>query len=61
MDKATVLGNLTRIRQAVIADRTQRKQEKKYVVESRRPFLSFKKRGSSVVVSGNIALNLCGR
>ena len=54
MDKATVLGNLTRIRQAVIADRTQRKQEKKYVVESRRPFLSFKKRGSSVVVSGNI-------
>ena len=51
MDKATVLGNLTRIRQAVIADRTQRKQEKKYVVES---FLSFKKRGSSVVVSGNI-------
>ena len=28
MDKATVLGNLTRIRQAVIADRTQRKQEK---------------------------------
>ena len=54
MDKATVLGNLTRIRQAVIADRTQRKQEKKYVVESGRPFLSFKKRGSSVVVSGNI-------
>ena len=48
------MGNLTRIRQAVIADRTQRKQEKKYVVESRRPFLSFKKRGSSVVVSGNI-------
>ena len=54
MDKATVLGNLTRIRQAVIADRTQRKQEKKYVVESGRPFLSFKKRGSSVVFSGNI-------
>ena len=54
MDKATVLGNLTRIRQAVIADRTQRKQEKKYVVESRRLFLSFMKRGSSVVVSGNI-------
>ena len=54
MDKATVLGNLTRIRQAVIADRTQRKQEKKYVVESGRPFLSFKIRGSSVVVSGNI-------
>ena len=54
MDKATVLGNLTRFRQAVIADRTQRKQEKKYVVESGRPFLSFKKRGSSVVVSGNI-------
>ena len=53
MDKATVLGNLTRIRQAVIADRTQRKQEKKYVVEPGRPFLSFKKRGSSVVVSGN--------
>ena len=54
MDKATVLGNLTRIRQAFIADRTQRKQEKKYVVESRRPFRSFKKRGSAVVVSGNI-------
>ena len=50
MDKATVLGNLTRLRQAVIADRTQRKQEKKYVVELR----SFKKRGSSVAVSGNI-------
>ena len=54
MDKATVLGNLTRIRQAVIADRTQRKQEKKYVVESRRLFLSFMKRGLSVVVSGNV-------
>ena len=54
MDKATVLGNLTRIWQAVIADRTQRKQEKKYVVESRRLFLSFMKRGLSVVVSGNV-------
>ena len=57
MDKATVLGNLTRIRQAVIADRTQRKQEKKYVVESGRPFLSFKKRGSSVVVSFHLPKN----
>ena len=50
MEKATVLSNLTRIWQAVIADRTQRKQEKKYVVESRRPFPSFKKGRSSVVV-----------
>ena len=54
MDKATVLGNLTRIRQAVIADRTQRKQEKKYVVELKWLLLSFMKRGSSVVFSVNI-------
>ena len=58
MDKATVLGNLTRIRQAVIADRTQRKQEKKYVVESGRPFLSFKREGLQLLCQET--LNLCG-
>ena len=53
MDKAQIISTLTRLRQATIADRTQKKQEKKFVEESKRPLLSLRKKGAHVVLSGD--------
>ena len=53
MDKAQIISTLTRLRQATIADRTQKKQEKRFVEESKRPLLSLRKKGAHVVLSGD--------
>ena len=53
MDKVQIVSTLTRLRQATIADRTQLKQEKKFVEESKRPLLSLRRRGAQVVLSGD--------
>ena len=53
MDKAKIVSALTSLRQATIADRTQKKQEKRFVEENKRPLLSLRRRGSQVVLSGD--------
>ena len=53
MDKAKIVSALTSLRQATIADRTQKKQEKRFVEENQRPLLSLRRRGSQVVLSGD--------
>ena len=53
MDKVQIVSTLTRLRQATIADRTQLKQEKRFVEESKRPLLSLRRRGAQVVLSGD--------
>ena len=53
MDKAKLVSALTSLRQATIADRTQKKQEKRFVEENQRPLLSLRRRGSQVVLSGD--------
>ena len=53
MDKAQIVSTLTRLRQATIADRTQKKQDKRFVEENERPLLSLRRRGAQVVLSGD--------
>ena len=53
MDKAQIISTLTRLRQATIADRTQKKQEKRFVEESKRPLLSLRRKGAHIVLSGD--------
>ena len=53
MDKAQIVSTLTRLRQATIADRTQKKQDKRFVEENERPLLSLRRRGAQFVLSGD--------
>ena len=53
MDKAQIVSTLTRLRQATIADRTQKKQDKRFVEENERPLLGLRRRGAQVVLSGD--------
>ena len=53
MDKAQIVSTLTRLRQVTIADRTQKKQDKRFVEENERPLLSLRRRGAQVVLSGD--------
>ena len=54
MDKAQIVSTLTRLRQATIADRTQKKQDKQFVEENERPLLSLRRRGAQVVLSKSV-------
>ena len=54
MDKAKIVSALTSLRQATIADRTQKKQDKRFVEENERPLLSLRRRGAQVVLSKSV-------
>ena len=53
MDKRQVISKIKGMRQMFIANRTQKRQEKKIVEESGQPLLTLRSQGCVLVVSGD--------
>ena len=53
MDKRQVISKIKGMRQMFIANRTQKRQEKKFVEESGQPLLTLRSQGCVLVVSGD--------
>ena len=53
MDKRHIISKIKGMRQMFIANRIQKRQEKKFVEESGQPLLTLRSQGCVLVVSGD--------